>query len=262
MQPKIFGVFLFINYYLYVYIRKPVLKTNIQSMGVLMPSKIQRNILNTAGNVIAISPSSTGKTFGAVLMVLNNISVENQSLQAAYICLTYDGAIQVRQIFEHISAGMNINIKLVTKEQPAPEHLRNVQICIGTTHDLINKLEMAMAANGDIVNGISLVVFDDADKSMTSEKVDQQLIKKLNRQTKIVALSSHPIKRDLLQKIGNHGQANVCSVQEMSNNIRHYVFCTSYELKLELFKELCKFICESNSNAQAIVFSKVRFHEK
>lgn len=201
---------------------------------------------------MVLAGPGTGKTFGAILAMLNATEKSLFRPQALFLCATYDNAVQVAaKTCEMVLNGqLNVEVALFTGDTYHMFHPHR-DIIIGTP----NHVAEAITEYQIKVQNIKTIYFDDGDFTMASKRVLDEIINRTS--ARLVYLSNvaqeHVIDRMRSRPvlycpltIGIHTQVNP--------HILHYALVCSAADKLKSVKELCNLTNEEN---KAIIFCDV-----
>ena len=174
---------------------KDNLLRGIYSYGFENPSPIQEKaipFINERKDLIAQAQSGTGKTGAFSIGVLNNIDVNEDSIQAVIINPTHELAIQNYNVIKELSSYMNINIQTViggTSVRKCQDDLKkNPKIIIGTPGRILDMIEKRYL----LTENIKILIFDEADEILSygfKENI-YNIIKYIPRDTQICIFSA------------------------------------------------------------------------
>lgn len=165
-------------------------------------------------------------------------------LQAVYICVTCDAALQVFELTRKVAECTCARIGLITGSI-IPPNLERYDIIIGTPHDLINQLQLKDVK----LDHLQTLFFDDGDVTFATSKV-HAFVARLN--CRIVYLSTM-IKENMRTKLQSLAMAPIKTF--MMNNshktIKHYGHIVSPAQKISTLKG---FIEAMHQDQKAVVF--------
>ena len=149
---------------------KEELLRGIFSYGFENPSPIQQKaipVMNSKKDLIAQAQSGTGKTGAFTIGILNNIDVENNTIQALVINPTHELSNQNFNVMKELSNYMNINIQLVvggTSVSKCKEDLeKNPHVVVGTPGRILDMIQKRYLET----KNIKLLIFDEADEILS-----------------------------------------------------------------------------------------------
>ena len=91
------------------------------SYGYEKPSNIQHEsipLINTGKDLIAQAQSGTGKTGSFCIGVLNNIDINNDSVQSIIMCPTHELVYQCYEVISNLNNYLNANIITLVGKRP------------------------------------------------------------------------------------------------------------------------------------------------
>ena len=174
---------------------KDNLLRGIYSYGFENPSPIQEKaipFINERKDLIAQAQSGTGKTGAFSIGVLNNIDVNEDSIQAVIINPTHELAIQNYNVIKELSSYMNINIQTViggTSVRKCQDDLKkNPKIIIGTPGRILDMIEKRYL----LTENIKILIFDEADEILSYGFKDSiyNIIQFIPKETQICIFSA------------------------------------------------------------------------
>tara|TARA_B100001094_G_scaffold304554_1_gene333623 strand:+ start:607 stop:1743 length:1137 start_codon:yes stop_codon:yes gene_type:complete len=220
----------------------------IYSYGFEKPSNIQNKsipIINTGKDIIAQSQSGTGKTGAFTIGALNNIDIENKSVQAIIISPTHELAEQTYEVITNLSSYMkDINIKKVigktNMNQSKIELETNPQILIATPGRLLDMINRKYI----FTDNIKMLIFDEADEILSRGFMDTiyQIIRFIPSDTQILLFSA-TIPSEILslaEKFMTNPEQILVNKEELTlEGIKQfYVNCNIYKWKYDVLYEL------------------------
>lgn len=223
---------------------------------------LQKLIMSsTSQNTMVFGSCGKGKTSAAVIKFMNAIKIEEKSLQCLFICINYESAFQAYDLSKKLSNGA-MNLELIQRIAD-DSHSNDTQILFGAAHDILAKIE----SRNINVGNIDLICFDDCERTMTSEKIKNHILQKLNETAMVMMVTSrHPNNASaqlVKTKLAGIRGATVqqCSVQnesyQMLKNIAQYAVEVSSEnrSKLNVITDVCDLIIR-NPKCKVILFCK------
>lgn len=232
-----------------------ILKKN----GITNPTPIQEECIELIKNgkdVIAEAQTGTGKTLAFLLPIFENISVENDSIQALIITPTRELAIQITDEAKKLALAKEINILAAYGGKDVASQLKklnkNIHMLIATPGRLLDHL-----SRGSIdLSKLKTLVIDEADQMllMGFKKEVESIIKHtstkrqtlcfsatLNSEVKKLAyryttnpinisiqketITLDSIKQELVVTTDRHKQEALCQVLDEDNPFMAIIFC-------------------------------------
>ncbi len=232
-----------------------VLKNN----GISNPTPIQEECIEVIKNgkdVIAEAQTGTGKTLAFLLPIFENISVENNDIQALIITPTRELAIQITEEAKKLSAAKDINILAAYGGKDVASQIKklnkDIHMLIATPGRLLDHL-----SRGSIdLSKLKTLVIDEADQMllMGFKKEVESIIKctsskrqtlcfsaTLNSEVKKLAYryTTNPInisiqketvtldsiKQEIVITTDRHKQEALCQVLNEDNPFMAIIFC-------------------------------------
>ena len=223
----------------------------IYSYGFEKPSNIQTKsipIINSGKDLIAQSQSGTGKTGAFSIGVLNNINVEEKSIQAIVISTTHELAIQTYDVMKSISGYMDVNIKKVigktNMNESRAELYQNPHVIIATPGRLLDMINR----NYLYTDKIKMLVFDEADEILSYGFMDTiyNIIKCVPKEAQICLFSATLPEQilELSKKFMNNPEELLINKENLTlEGIKQfYVNCNFYKWKYDVLQDLYKSI--------------------
>ncbi|MFC2100517.1 DEAD/DEAH box helicase, partial [Bacteroidota bacterium] len=151
-------------------LRDEILKS-IGEMGFITPTSIQEKIIpaimKTKKDLIGLAQTGTGKTAGFGLPIIQQIDIENKSVQAIILCPTRELCLQItKDLGNYTKHITNINIAAVYGGASIETQIRKLKngshVVVGTpgrTLDLIKRKVLK-------INNIRWLVLDEADEML------------------------------------------------------------------------------------------------
>lgn len=200
-----------------------------------------------------------GKTTAMLIKIIQSIKVEKRELQAIFFCINFEAAFQAYTCAKEITNKWSIDV--IHELVPSASKDPHTQIMFGSVFDAIRELESRKVD----VEKVDIVVFDDGNRTMTSEKSMDCVIKKLNADAKLFYLAptqklhspSHDWKKSVELK-AKIEEIRKCVVQKhlfnnVDDNIQHYAVQTSgYQSKFNVLAHICDII--ASKSLKAIIF--------
>tara|TARA_Y100001958_G_scaffold140768_1_gene115652 strand:+ start:1658 stop:2794 length:1137 start_codon:yes stop_codon:yes gene_type:complete len=220
----------------------------IYSYGFEKPSNIQNKsipIINNGKDIIAQSQSGTGKTGAFTIGVLNNIDIEEKSVQSIIISPTHELAEQTYEVITNLSSYMKgINIKKVIGKTNINESRRELetdpQILIATPGRLLDMINRKYV----FTDSIKMLIFDEADEILSRGFMETiyQIIRYLPPNAQILLFSA-TIPSEVLSltdKFMTNPEKILVNKEELTLEgiTQFYINCNIYKWKYDVLYEL------------------------
>jgi len=220
----------------------------IYSYGFEKPSNIQHKaipIINEGKDLIAQSQSGTGKTGAFTIGVLNNINIEEKSIQSIIISPTHELAEQTYEVMINLSNYVkDINIKKVIGKTSISnskmELEKNPHILIATPGRLLDMINRKYI----FTDKLKSIVFDEADEILSRGFMDTvyQLIRCFPTDAQILLFSA-TIPDEILEltnKFMNEPVKLLVNKEELTlEGIKQfYINCNIYKWKYDVLYDL------------------------
>ena len=220
----------------------------IYSYGFEKPSNIQNKsipIINNGKDIIAQSQSGTGKTGAFTIGVLNNIDIEEKSVQSIIISPTHELAEQTYEVITNLSSYMKgINIKKVIGKTNINESRRELetdpQILIATPGRLLDMINRKYV----FTDSIKMLIFDEADEILSRGFMETiyQIIRYLPPNAQILLFSA-TIPSEVLSltdKFMTNPEKILVNKEELTLEgiAQFYINCNIYKWKYDVLYEL------------------------
>lgn len=142
----------------------------IVKCGFEEPTEIQARsipLCKEGHDIIAQSQTGTGKTAAFSIPMLENINIEDKSLQALILCPTRELAVQVSEAIAALSAGMRgLNVVPVYGGEPIYHQIRKLkrgaQVVVGTPGRTKDHLDRGILKAGNL----NTLILDEADEML------------------------------------------------------------------------------------------------
>ena len=176
---------------------KPDVLRGILAQGWERPSPVQRDAIAAimrGVDVIAASPSGSGKTGAYVVPILNMVDHQLDETQALLLVPTGVLARQVKSVFDSLSKHMlssRPNIELHCGGSRYPRGLSRAQVVVGTPQRVLDLINQGLLN----LRTIRLAVFDEADEMVDNETFADQLSRLAINPNSQTAFFSATIKR-------------------------------------------------------------------
>jgi translation initiation factor 4A len=148
----------------------------IFAYGYEKPSYIQQKAIMPfikGNDIIAQAQSGTGKTATFTISMLNNLKLEENTMQAIILSHTRELALQIQNVIKHISKFMNIKVNLSVGGTQIRDNIDDLnkipQVIIGTPGRVLDML------NKNYINRktIRMLILDEADELLSRIFVNQ-----------------------------------------------------------------------------------------
>ena len=142
------------------------------SYGYEKPSNIQHEsipLINTGKDLIAQAQSGTGKTGSFCIGILNNIDINNDSIQSIIMCPTHELVYQCYEVISNLNNYLNANIITLVGKTPVSENITQLRmnkphIIVGTPGRILDMIER----NELFTNHIKILTIDEADEMLST----------------------------------------------------------------------------------------------
>ncbi|MBB6452359.1 superfamily II DNA/RNA helicase [Salirhabdus euzebyi] len=174
---------------------KPFIKEAWEKENFTKPTSIQEQAIPTileGKDVIAESPTGTGKTLAYLLPILQNIDVANSGVQAVILASSHELVMQINQEIQKWTMNEPINsasfIGGANVKRQLEKLKKRPQIIVGTpgrTYELIKMKKVKM-------NHVKMIVLDEADQLLVAEHIPtvQNIVKSALADRQIVVFSA------------------------------------------------------------------------
>ena len=246
---------------------------NLAKAGIVIPSAIQESVFPSAllgQDLIAVSPTGTGKTIAYLLPVFSMLRVDISKPQAVILAPTHELAAQIKREADAITKDTNIKSALIiggaNKQRQLDALKEKPQIIIGAA-GRINEL---YAMKKLTLHFVKTIVIDEADR-MLSEKNIEQTKAIINatlkdRQLLFFSASMSNTATEAAQSLSKNAAAISIS-KALPGNIEHIYFeCDNRDRVLALRKiihalEIKKaLVFSGNQNEAENICSRLNFH--
>lgn len=241
---------------------KPFLQEAWQKAGFKQPTAIQEmsipNILDGV-DMIAESPTGTGKTLAYLLPILHSINPDIKEIQAVILSPTRELAMQIHQVIQIFTVNSGIVsgafIGGVDLKRQLDRLKKNPMIVVGTPgriNELIDKKKMKM-------HEVKTVVIDEVDQ-MIAQKLTfdvKMAIQSTKRDRQVLFFSatiSDEVK-DFAKKVMNT-PTFVQVEREQNNAVNHIYFVSDRRDKVEALRRIYRM----DEGMKALIFINDSFH--
>ena len=231
----------------------------LKKMGITNPTPIQKEsigIIKSGKDVIAEAQTGTGKTLAFLLPIFENISAEDNHIQALIISPTRELAIQITKEAEKLSENTDINLLAMYGGKDIGAQLkklkRNIHLVIATPGRLLDHIDRETVD----LSKLKVLVLDEADQmlfmgfrnevetilrytsknrqmlcfSATMDSAVKKLAYKYMNDPAIVSVEKEEItltniKQNVVETTDRKKQDALCSVLDKDNPFMGIIFC-------------------------------------
>ncbi|NHM31531.1 DEAD/DEAH box helicase [Neobacillus terrae] len=228
---------------------KPFLKEAWEKSGFEKPTSIQNAALPVAmegKDIIAESPTGTGKTLAYLFPVLQSVDAENQSLQAVVLASSQELVMQVYQEFQKWSEGSGLRGATLIGGANLKRQLEKIkkrpQVIFGTpgrVNELIKQKKLKM-------HEVKTLVLDEGDQLLTKEHTGTtQSILKSTQASRQVLIFSATLKKDtekLARELTNEPEVIRINREEEipTGEVEHIYFSCEPREKVKLLEKIAR----------------------
>lgn len=227
---------------------KPFIQENFEAAGFGQPTAIQEKTaewITKKRDVIAESPTGTGKTLAYVLPLLNKIDVNIKHPQVLILAPSRELVMQIFDVVQEFKQGSNIkavsliggaNIK--KQQEKLKKHPNIVVATPGRVQELIKIKKLKM-------HEVKTIVLDEADQLLVPEhmKTIQAIIKSTLKERQILCFSA-TLKEETIQLIKEMtSEPEVLKIgrsQEEAQKVGHYYLLCDQRDKVKLLQKLSR----------------------
>lgn len=224
------------------------------------PSKIQEKaipLILEGKDVIAESPTGTGKTLAYLLPVIERLDVEKRSPQTVILASSQELVMQIYQEFQKWSEGSTIRGASFTGGANMKRQLEKLkkspQVIIGTPGRLLELIKQKKLK----MHEVKTIVLDEADQLLVAEHIGtiQSIIKSTLSDNRQVLLFSATLSGKV-EKLGLEmmKEPEVIKVQKEENNsanVEHIYITSEQRDKIKILEKISRL-----PNIKALVFVK------
>ena len=241
------------------------LKKNIQGQGFHRPTDIQfkciKPILN-GQDVLAISPTGTGKTAAFAIPILDMVAVDNRRSKGIYALIlvpTHELARQIHQTFISLSKGIKASIVCIYGGVDQETQIRQLQlgpsILIATPGRMFDLLSQGMIN----LTHLKMLVLDEADHMLDLGFIEdiRDLIRKipLKRQNLFFSATiNKEIKKLAYSIVKNPIRIQISSNNSVAKTIDHGVAYIEMDVKRYFLASIIK----KNKSAKILIFVRTK----
>jgi superfamily II DNA/RNA helicase len=227
----------------------PSLTNALSKMALKTPTAIQKEVipLVLAGkDVIAQSPTGTGKTFAFLLPLIERLNLECGEAQAVVLAPTHELAIQIHRQAEELAKNSELKLKscpvigsVNIERQTEKLKKDKPQLLIGSCGRLLELIQKKKIS----APKIKTIVLDEADRLLAQNNFAdvQALIKTTlnDRQLLLFSATMPPQALSKARQLTNKPQEALIGAQEkIPAAISHWYFICEEREKIELLKKL------------------------
>lgn len=236
---------------------KPFIQENFQAAGFEKPTAIQEKTaewITEKRDVIAESPTGTGKTLAYVLPLLNKIDVNIKHPQVLILAPSRELVMQIFDVVQEFKQGSDIkavsliggaNIK--KQQEKLKKHPNIVVATPGRVQELIKIKKLKM-------HEVKTIVLDEADQLLVPEhmKTIQAIIKSTLKERQILCFSA-TLKEETVQLIKEMPSEpevlKIARSEKEAQKVGHYYLLCDQRDKVKLLQKLSRL-----EDMQALVF--------
>jgi superfamily II DNA/RNA helicase len=236
----------------------PFLQENWEKSGFQQPTSIQETaipLILEGKDLIAESPTGTGKTLAYLLPLLNKMESNSQSLQAVVLASSQELVMQVYQEFQKWSEGTGVrgtsiiggaNVKRQLEKLKKRPHV--IFATPGRLFELIKQKKVKM-------HEVKLVVLDEGDQLLIPEHINtvQNIVKSTmgDRQVVLFSATMKAGTEKLAKEITNEPEILRIEKDELasSGDVEHIYFLAEPRDKIKLLEKIVRL-----ENIKALAF--------
>ncbi|MGX6444774.1 DEAD/DEAH box helicase [Neobacillus sp. K501] len=228
---------------------KPILQEAWEKSGFQTPTSIQEAavpMILAGKDLIAESPTGTGKTLAYLLPLLNKVEPNSQSLQAVVLASSQELVMQVYQEFQKWSEGSGIrgtsiiggaNVKRQLEKLKKRPHV--IFATPGRLLELIKQKKVKM-------HEVKMVVLDEGDQLLTKEHLNtvQSIVKSTmgDRQVVLFSATMKPETEKLAKEMTKEPEVLRIEKDEIasSGKVEHIYFMAEQRDKIKLLEKIAR----------------------
>lgn len=234
----------------------------LHDIGIDKPTEIQKSsikLIKEGKDVIAESPTGTGKTLAFLLPVFENMSENAASIQVLILSPTRELAIQITDIAEKLGKVKKINILSLYGGKNIGSQLKklkgNINMIIATPGRLIDHLRRKTVD----LKSLKVLVLDEADQLllMGFKNEIEEIIKNCSKKHQTLCFSAtinSEVKKLAYKYMASPKAVTACEEETIPENIRQEIVKTTDREKQDA---LCKVLDEDNP-FMAIIFCRTK----
>ncbi|KAA6447730.1 DEAD/DEAH box helicase [Bacillus swezeyi] len=238
---------------------KPFIKENWEAAGFLAPTNVQKStaeMILEGRDVIAESPTGTGKTLAYVLPLLEKIKADEKNIQAVILAPSRELVMQIFDVITEWKKGSDIraasfiggaNIK--KQQEKLKKHPHIIAGTPGRLYELIKMKKLKM-------HEVKTIVLDETDHLLTPEHRGTigSIIKSTLRDRQLLCFSAtlkNDAERELREMTKEAEIFRIKRTSEESAKVKHqYLVCDQRD-KVKILQKFSRL-----SGMQALVFVK------
>jgi len=228
---------------------KPFLQEAWQKSGFETPTSIQNSaipLILEGKDVIAESPTGTGKTLAYLLPLLNKIELEIPALQAIVLASSQELVMQVYQEFQKWSEGSEIRGTSIIGGANVKRQLEKLkkrpQVIFATPGRLLELIKQKKVK----MHEVKLVVLDEGDQLLIPEHLGtvQNIVKSTmnDRQVVLFSATMKSVTEKLAKEMTNVPEVLRIKKDEMasSGEVEHIYFSCEPRDKIKLLEKIAR----------------------
>lgn len=227
----------------------PFLQEAWQKSGFQAPTSIQESavpLILEGKDVIAESPTGTGKTLAYLLPLLHKIDIKSSSLQAVVLASSQELVMQVYQEFQKWSEGSGIKgtsiIGGANPKRQLEKLKKRPQVIFATPGRLLELIKQKKVK----MHEVKMVVLDEGDQLLIPEHLQtvQQIVKSTNGDRQVVLFSAtmKQVTEKLAKELTNEPKVLRIERDEMasSGEVEHIYFLCEQRDKIKLLEKIAR----------------------
>ncbi|MBT2654796.1 DEAD/DEAH box helicase [Bacillus sp. ISL-18] len=228
---------------------QPFLQEAWQKSGFQAPTSIQESavpLILEGKDVIAESPTGTGKTLAYLLPLLHKIDMKSSSLQAVVLASSQELVMQVYQEFQKWSEGSGIRgtsiIGGANPKRQLEKLKKRPQIIFATPGRLLELIKQKKVK----MHEVKMVVLDEGDQLLIPEHLQtvQQIVKSTmgDRQVVLFSATMKQVTEKLAKELTNEPEVLRIEKDEMasSGEVEHIYFLCEQRDKIKLLEKIAR----------------------
>ena len=225
----------------------PFIQEVWQELKFQSPTKIQKQAIPAileGKDIIAESPTGTGKTIAYLLPVIQRLNPDKKNIQAVIVAPSQELVMQIYQEIQKWTKGSNIVsssfIGGVNIKKQVENLKKNPQIIVGTTGRLLELIKMKKLK----MHEVKTIVVDEYDMLIAQEHADnlKSLIKTTLKDRQLLFFSAtlssktEKIAKDIMQ------EPVVLRIEreQEQQNVEHLYFVSEYRDKIEMLQRIIR----------------------
>jgi len=227
---------------------KPFIQNAWEKAGFAKPTPIQRNAIPLIVNgkdVLAESPTGTGKTLAYLLPVLEKIDAENSSPQAVILASSRELVMQIAEEVRIWTEGSGISGEAFIGGANAKRQLdrlkKRPQVIVGTpgrVYELIAQKKLKM-------HDVKTIVLDEGDQLIVAEHMGtiRNIIKTTlkDRQMLMFSATITPQTEELARELANEPEiVRIDKSEKMDSNVDHLYVVAERRDKFKILEKIAR----------------------